>query len=162
VIAAGIDGLRAVRDDDATALCALIGGVYAEYPGCVLEIDGQDAELLSLATTIAARSGEMWVVERDGVLVACCGWVPSGPGVVQLRRLYVAVQARRQGLGGRLADLVERTARDVGAEQLELWSDTRFTDAHRLYESRGYVRGTETRDLHDASNSVEYHYLKFL
>jgi putative acetyltransferase len=162
VIAAGIEGLRAVRDDDAAALCALIGGVYAEYPGCVLEIDGQDADLLSLATVVAARGGAMWVVERNGELVACCGWVPSGPGVVQLRRLYVAEPARRQGLGGLLADEVERAARAVRAEQIELWSDTRFADAHRLYESRGYLRRPEIRELHDASNSVEYHYVKFL
>jgi hypothetical protein len=39
------------------------------------------------------------------------------------------------------------------------WSDTRFTDAHRLYERLGYIRGG-TRDLGDVSRSVEYFFEK--
>jgi putative acetyltransferase len=48
------------------------------------------------------------------------------------------------------------------ASAIELWSDTRFLDAHRLYEKRGYVRGPKTRELHDKSKSVEYYYRKAL
>lgn len=150
--------LRHVRDDDADALFALIGGIYADYPGCVLEPDGVDADLRSLASRCAAKGGEFWVVEDDGQIVACVGWSPYADGVVELKRLYVGKSARRQGLGGRLVDLVERAALGHGVTVVELWSDTRFADAHRLYESRGYVRQPDTRELHDASNSVEYHY----
>lgn len=39
---------------------------------------------------------------------------------------------------------------------------TRFTDAHRLYERLGYVRSPGTRELHDLSRSVEYHFAKAL
>jgi putative acetyltransferase len=45
---------------------------------------------------------------------------------------------------------------------VELWSDTRFEDAHRLYEGRGYRRGDELRELHDLSGSVEYYYRRSL
>jgi putative acetyltransferase len=62
------------------------------------------------------------------------------------------------GLGGLLCDRVEGTARALGRRFVELWSDTRFTKAHALYERRGYKRGAETRDLHDKSASVEYYY----
>jgi putative acetyltransferase len=57
---------------------------------------------------------------------------------------------------------VEVEARSRGVQAVELWSDTRFADAHRLYERRGYTRGPETRTLHDKSNSVEYYYRKYL
>ena len=154
--------LRHVRDADADALLALIGSIYAEYPGCVLEPDGQDADLRTLASSYAAKGGEFWVVESQGAVVACVGWSPSSDGVVELKRLYVGRPARRQGLGGRLVELVERAALGHGARVIELWSDTRFADAHRLYESRGYVRQADTRELHDASNSVEYHFRKQL
>jgi len=154
--------LRHVRDDDADALFELIGGIYAEYPGCVLEPDGQDCDLRSLASRCARAGGEFWVVESDGAIRACVGWSPYADGGVELKRLYVGKPARRQGLGGRLVELVERAALGHGATTVELWSDTRFADAHRLYESRGYVRQPETRELHDASNSVEYHYRKQL
>ena len=158
--ALAIEGLRQVRDDDGAALAALIGGVYAEYPGCVLEPAGQDADLFGLASAVADRGGQMWVIERAGALLACCGWTPHGPDVVELKRLYVAASARRQGLGSRLAMRVEVAARDYGATRVELWSDTRFTDAHRLYASVGYLRQGQLRELHDASNSVEFHFAK--
>ena len=67
---------------------------------------------------------------------------------------------RRAGLGSRLCELVETHARHRRVRFVELWTDTRFTDAHRLYERRGYVRGPETRALHDLSNSIEYYYHK--
>jgi putative acetyltransferase len=57
---------------------------------------------------------------------------------------------------------VEEEARSRGAETLELWSDTRFVDAHRLYERLGYVRGEETRELHDLSRSTELYFQKAL
>jgi putative acetyltransferase len=154
--------LRHVHDDDADALLALVGGIYAEYPGCVLEPDGQDSDLRTLASAYAAKGGEFWVIQTDTEIVACVGWAPLADGVVELKRLYVGQPARRKGLGGRLVALVEDAASRHGARVVELWSDTRFADAHRLYETLGYVRQPDTRELHDASNSVEYHYRKQL
>jgi putative acetyltransferase len=84
------------------------------------------------------------------------GGAPERPRSVELCKLYVAREARRRGLGGALCALVEEEARARGAKLVELWSDTRFKDAHRLYERRGYARGPETRELHDRSGSVEY------
>jgi hypothetical protein len=43
---------------------------------------------------------------------------------------------------------------------MELWSDTRFLDAHRLYERLGYRRTGRTRELHDLSDTVEYEFDK--
>jgi putative acetyltransferase len=40
------------------------------------------------------------------------------------------------------------------------WSDTRFTDAHRLYKRLGYQQTAEQRDLGDISNSSEYRFEK--
>jgi putative acetyltransferase len=79
---------------------------------------------------------------------------------MDLRKLYVARAARRRGLGGHLCDLAEAQARTCGAVFIELWSDTRFTDAHRLYERRGYVRGAETRALYDLSQTIEFYFRK--
>jgi putative acetyltransferase len=81
---------------------------------------------------------------------------------VLLQKLYVGRSARRQGLGSRLVARVETEAIERGATAIELWTDTRFEPAHRLYERLGYVRNGATRELHDLSNSVEYHYLKEL
>jgi len=57
---------------------------------------------------------------------------------------------------------VEREARRRDAGVVELWSDTRFTDAHRLYERLGYQHTGKTPDLHDLSNTTELRFTKEL
>ena len=42
--------IRAGRDEDAGGFIALIGAAWAEYPGCVLDVDGELPELRALAT----------------------------------------------------------------------------------------------------------------
>jgi putative acetyltransferase len=155
--------VRDARDDDDWDLIGLVAACWAEYPGCVLDVHGEEPWLRAPATAYAAKGGRLWVAEDDGRVVGSAGIVPSSePDAAALRSLYVARRARRQGLGARLVDLVEREARRRGASTLELWTDTRFTDAHRLYERLGYTRGPRTRELHDLSRTVEYYYVKSL
>ena len=156
-------GIRDARDGDAWDLVGLVAGCWSEYPGCVLDVHGEEPDLLAIATTYADKNGRFWVVEEDRRLVASVGLAPApSAGTVLLQKLYVGRSARRQGLGSRLVARVETEAIERGASAIELWSDTRFEPAHRLYERLGYVRNGATRELHDLSNSVEYHYLKEL
>lgn len=148
--------LRPANDEDSAALIALIVGCFAEYPGCVLDLPGIDAWMRAPAAAYAGTGGQLWVVEAEGALVACVGFKPSLPGRVELKSLYVGAAARRRGLGARLVAIVEDAARSGGATAVELWTDSRFADAHRLYERLGYRRGPQTRQLHDPSDTTEY------
>lgn len=153
--------LRDARDDDAEGLIDLIGGVFAEYPGCILDVDGELPELRCIATSFQRWGGRFWVVLREGRVIGCVGFTPSAasPGEgIELRKLYVDKTARKMGLGSALCDLVEGAARSLDKKFVELWSDTRFENAHALYARRGYTKGSETRDLHDKSASVEYYF----
>ena len=149
---------RDARDDDGPALLQLIGGVFDEYPGCVTDPD-EMPELRGIASYVAEGQGQFWVVEDEatGKVVACCGYTQV-PGGVELKKLYVDKSARRQGLAARLCERVEDAAREHGAGFVELWSDTRFQDAHRLYQKRGYVKTGATRELHDKSDTVEFYF----
>lgn len=153
--------LRPVDDGDSAALIELIGTCWAAYPGCVLDIDGEEPWLRAPANAYREWGGAMWVAALDGRVVGCVGLKPYGEAA-ELKSLYIAPAARRRGLGERLSGLVETQARRRGHRRLELWSDTRFADAHRLYHRLGYRRLPGRRDLHDLSNSVEYHYTKDL
>jgi predicted GNAT family N-acyltransferase len=157
-----LPGIRPVRDADGPALARLIGAVWAEYPGCVLDIDGEEPWLRAPATAYEHQGGEFWVIpepDDPGSLLACAGLRPgSSPGVVELKSLYVAAAARRRGFGAALVWRVERAARAMGATRIELWSDTRFHDAHRLYERLGYTRTGPTRSLNDRSATTEHHF----
>jgi GNAT superfamily N-acetyltransferase len=214
-----IPGLRRVRDADGPALERLIGGIWAEYPGCVLDVDREEPWLRAPASAYGDRSGPpsagsgddhghrayrgaMWVVEAPGparadgpageligcvaireiaaaaggagvlgagLAVAGCaaagaspsetvGLAPAPRPRMELKSLYVAAPARHAGLGAALAHRVEREARRRGAASVELWTDTRFTDAHRLYERLGYVATGGLRELRDLSGTVELGY----
>ena len=154
--------IRDARDSDGERLAELIEACYDEYAGCVLDIDGEVPELRAIATHHAGNGGRFWVAENDGRILGCVGVLPGPDNTFELKKLYVAKDARKMGVGKRLVSLVEAEAMSRGAKAIDLWSDTRFEDAHRLYERRGYVRGTETRDLHDKSNSTECYFRKEL
>ncbi|MEX1163145.1 MAG: GNAT family N-acetyltransferase [Nitriliruptor sp.] len=154
--AVAIPGLRRVTDADADALTALIAGAYAEYPGCVLDLPGVDDDLPTPGTTAARRGSPWWVVERDDQLIASVGAGPPTEGAVELKRLYVAPLARGRGLATGLVRLVEAHAAGLGVARVELWSDTRFFDAHRLYGALGYRRTGASRQLHDPSDTTEF------
>lgn len=179
--AAAVDCVvRPVRDADADGLAELIGAVFDEYPGCVLDLDGIDADLHAWATHLAARDGAGWVLEDDrGRLVACVGVAPtdelpaavepaagtepsSGIAAVELKRLYVHADARRRGIGRALVGRVQAWARHRDADAVVLWSDTRFADAHRLYTSLGYDQLDVRRDLHDPSDTTESAFVRWL
>lgn len=156
---------RPLRRDDSAALITLIGGVYAEYPGCVLDLPGIDDDLPRMRDAIDEAGGAFWVVERGRAVVACVGWAPrpvDGRPGGELKRLYVRADQRGSGIGRWLVRRVEEAARRDGAEVIELWSDTRFLDAHRLYTRLGYVPTGETRELHDPSDTTEYRFVRDL
>ncbi|HWH28296.1 MAG TPA: GNAT family N-acetyltransferase [Mycobacteriales bacterium] len=157
-----LDRLREVSDADSAALMALIGGCWAEYPGVELHVDAEEPWLRAPATAYARWDGRMWVAEHGGQVVACCGVKPAGVDAVELKSMYVAARARRRGLARRLEGCVLEEARRRGARRVELWSDTRFLDAHATYEALGYRRLPGARDLHDLSHSREYPFVKEL
>lgn len=154
--------IREALDSDAEGLIALIGACWAEYDGCILDVDGEVPELRRIASAFADRGGVFWVAEAQGYVVGSVGWLPLETGVVELCKLYVDASQRRRGLGRALVERVEAAARDHRASAVGLWSDTRFGDAHRLYQRMGYRRGSAVRTLDDLSRSSEYHYRKLL
>lgn len=156
-----LDGLRPVVDDDAEALQTLIRVCWDAYPGCILDIDREEPWLRAPATATAAKGALLWVVPAHGPaenpLAASVALYPSAEsGVAELKTLYVWPTERRGGLGAALVAHAETVARvQRGATRMVLWSDTRFVEAHRLYDRLGYRRGA-TRELGDLSNTVEY------
>jgi putative acetyltransferase len=154
--------VRAALDSDGGGLVALVGACFSEYEGCVLDTEHEMPHLLRVASHFAAAGGRAWVAEADGVV----GSVGCRPGSdrsgLELQMLYVAAPWRRRGIGTGFVAAVETEARRRHGAFVELWSDTRFTDAHRLYRSLGYVQLPETRELHDLSATVELHFVKSL
>jgi putative acetyltransferase len=161
--ASGGLALRYARDDDADAIIDLVSTVWSEYPGKTLVAARDLPELLTPATSYAEEDGRFWVVEANGRMIGTIALAPSEePGVVELQKLYVARDMRRNGLGSFLCYLVEREARERGSIAVDLWSDVKLLDAHRRYERLGYRRSGDIRKRDDTSKTVQYYYRKEL
>lgn len=149
--------LRPGTDADSAGVIALIGRVYAEYEGCILDVDREEPTLRAPASSYDG----FWVLEDGGRIVGCAACTVRS-GLVEMKKVYLDRDLRGRGWGRELVGAVERVARDRGIPRVELWSDTRFTTAHAVYERLGYARLPGTRELHDLSRTTEYHYGKDL
>jgi GNAT superfamily N-acetyltransferase len=155
-----LSGLRAAVDDDSWPLIALISACWAEYPGCIVDVGGEYPELRAPARHYEAAGATLWVLPEGEWIAACVGLVPRRDQPAELVKLYVARHRRGRGLGMALVAWVEQQARAGRAAGIELWSDTRFHDAHRLYQRCGFQETGARRQLHDLSETTEYQFHK--
>ncbi|MGL4439644.1 MAG: GNAT family N-acetyltransferase [Bosea sp. (in: a-proteobacteria)] len=150
--------LRPARDSDGLAVAALIAACFGEYPGCLFSRD-EFPELHAPARWALARGTRMWVIDGpDGTIAGCICATPDGQGAVELHKFYLASNLRGSGLAQNLMTKVFELASETNATMIFLWTDTRFTRAHRFYEKLGFARQPQTRLLGDISNTEEFFY----
>ena len=155
--------IRPATDADSDAVIEIVAEAYDQYEGCILLVEEEESALLTPSTAYRQDGGEFWVVENANKVVASIGITQMDQANVwYLSKLYVLSTARKAGLGQRLCAMVEDWVKERGGEQIELHTDTRFVEAHRLYERLGYQRQAQTRILNDASETEEFHYRKQL
>ncbi|HST95235.1 MAG TPA: GNAT family N-acetyltransferase [Microvirga sp.] len=155
--------VRSAADADAQDLFGLLSLCFAEYPGCFVDPHDDLPDLRAPGSSFDRRGGAFWVVDDErGRVCACVAVDFPEAGAAELHRLYVRPDQRGRGLGAALVRKVEDHAREKGATRVFFWSDTRFTNAHRLYQRLGYARVDGQRDLGDISSSVEYRFEKGL
>lgn len=136
--------IRLARTADSPAAAAVVRTVYDEF-GFTWDEDGYHADLLDVEASYAA----FFVAEQDDEIVGTAGLTEHG----SLERLYVLPSARGDGAGSALLARVIEEARRRGHRQLEIWSDKRFEDAHRLYRRHGArVVGERVHDDPDSSH----------
>jgi GNAT superfamily N-acetyltransferase len=120
---------------------ALVEQVQAEY---VVRYGGRDET--PLATDVfAAPGGAFFVGYLDGRPVATGGWrrrddvAALGSAVTaEVKRMYVAPDARGRGLARAMLAHLEATARAAGAEVMVLETGEAQPEAMALYASSGY------------------------
>jgi GNAT superfamily N-acetyltransferase len=155
--------IRPVRNDDAQDLIGLITLCFADYPGCVFDPHGDMPDIIIPEQSRLAKEGQFLVVEdAHGRVCACIGVDFPDKNTAELHRLYVRPDQRGKGLGRILTERMEVFALSRKAKNMILWTDTRFTTAHALYEKRGYRRAETSRSLGDISMSREFFFEKTL
>jgi molybdate transport system substrate-binding protein len=137
---AGFRGHRVRRalPSDLASIRAIVNGVLAEY-GITPDPDGTDSDLLDLEKSYFAAGGTFEVaVAPDGSIAGCCGVMPHGSEMCELRKMYLVKGARRAGLGGRLLQRALAFAKGRGFRRVELETASVLKDAIALYSGAGF------------------------
>ena len=121
----------------------LIEAVQQEY---VERYGGRDNTPMD-ASELAPPTGAFFVGYVDARPVMTGAWrfrgdvsrLGSTP-TAEIKRMYVAPSARRQGLARRMLTHLEVTARDAGADVMILETGTAQPEAMALYVDAGYTR----------------------
>ena len=90
--------------------------------------------------TILAAGGEVFYAVRGEAVVGTAAAIPISPGVFELGKMAVVPSEQGRGLGRRLVEHVVRHTRGIGAEVLELVTNSGLAPALALYQSTGFVR----------------------
>ena len=139
--------IRAWEPRDRTTAAEIVRSVLAEY-GIGWEPTGADRDALDVEDFYQATGGEFWVIEKEGQLVGTGGYYPvkRGKKAVEIRKMYLLADARRQGLGKFLLQTLEQAIASRGFEQIWIETASLLAEAVQLYESSGYqpAAGVET------------------
>jgi len=149
--------IRPGTRDDAAGVIALIGAVFVEYDW-IYDPPAEVPDLIDFDAHYAAPHGAFWVVVDGNRVVGSVGVDWRGAGTAELHRLYLDRGQRGRGLGEALVGLVVDWCRAESIRRLELWSDTRFEHAHRLYLRLGFRRDGERTLVGDINDTREYRF----
>jgi GNAT superfamily N-acetyltransferase len=141
--------LRAVPYDDPLAR-ELVGRVQQEY---VSRYGGPDEAVVDPAE-FRPPAGLFLVAEVDGVPAGCGAWRVHGPGVAEVKRVYVAPGFRRCGLARLLMAALEDSAAAAGSRAVVLNSGDRQPEALALYAALGYTSAPGYGQYADAPGAV--------
>jgi GNAT superfamily N-acetyltransferase len=135
----------------------VIEDVYREF-GFTWDPGGYHHDVLHPEEAYVPPEGffEVAVDGSTGEVVGTVGGTQRD-GVAELRRLYLREAARGKGVGHALLERFLSWAEAHVCERAIIWSDKRFTDAHRLYGRVGFQVMAE-RICADPDKSPEFGY----
>ena len=135
--------VRVRRADDAEVVRCL-GAYYAELDqrfdtGFDAELTPQ-AEIDDTTPPVGVFYTLQWADDGDDAPALGIGALrPEQPGVAEIKRMWVAPEARGLGGGRLLLDELEAAARRFGYTEVWLDSNSSLTEAIAMYRSAGFV-----------------------
>jgi len=113
------------------------------------------------------RQGSFWVADSDAEIIGMFGLEPSGPGAMELRRMYVDPNQRRHGIAAKMLHYAEQHCRANALSRLDLSTSEIQDDALAFYRASGYELVRE--EIAEAANNKtigggirRYHFCKDL
>jgi GNAT superfamily N-acetyltransferase len=116
----------------------LVARVQQEY---VIRYGGPDAAVVDPAEFVPPV-GSFFVASVDGVPAGCGAWRVHGPGVVEIKRVFVDAAFRRRGLAEAIMAALEDSAARAGFREAVLYTGPAQPEALALYDRLGYRPAT--------------------
>ena len=96
--------------------------------------------VMSQLWQFAPPAGRLLLVVEGEIVLGCGGLRPLGPGIAEIKRMYVLSGARGRGLGRQLLDALLAAARQADYQEVRLDTDGLMPAARRLYRAAGFQR----------------------
>jgi GNAT superfamily N-acetyltransferase len=126
--------VRRAGASDVGALAALAREAYEIYVPRI----GRPPAPMNADYAEAVRSGLTWAAVRDGVIVGLLVVVVR-PDHLLLENVAVLPSAQGSGVGARLLAFAEEQARELGREEIRLYTNEAMTENLAYYPKHGYV-----------------------
>ena len=124
---------------DYRAFLMTLGGTDAELIEMFYPEDAYEALLDGITDTHAAPGGSLRLAVKEGAGLACGMYHTLRPGAAEIKRVYVAPEARGTGLGRAMIATLLEDSRAAGFETVFLDTSKRLTVAAALYTSMGFA-----------------------
>jgi ribosomal protein S18 acetylase RimI-like enzyme len=115
-------------------LAAYFAELDSRFPGGFDRLAGGAAAV----EDFASPEGCLMLVRLDGRAVGCGALRTFEPAAGEIKRMWIAPQARGLGAGRKLLEALERRARELGMRRVCLDTNASLREALRLYRSAGY------------------------
>lgn len=132
----------------------VVEAVFREH-GFTWEPEGYHLDVIRPEEGYPPPDAFFAVAVEGGRVVGTIGGSREG-GLAELKRMYVLSGARGRGVGRALGERFLSWAREARCAKAVLWSDKRFTAAHRLYERLGFRVTGERICEPDPDKSAEW------
>jgi putative acetyltransferase len=124
------DLLSAVAQLLILALNAELESRYPEEGATFFRLDPEE---------VSEGRGGFFVAYLGEEAVGCGAVRRTEPGVAEIKRMYVAPQARGRGVGRQMVQKLESVARQLGITRLVLETGPRQPEAIAVYKTSGFV-----------------------
>ena len=131
------EDFKAVRDLFKNGLMDFAGENEPEFSRYVQQ--SLDDDLLDIpGQYLDSQGNHFWVAEAEGRIVGMVGLQGIGEEEAELRRMSVAADFRRQGIGVGLLEAAQAFCRERGYRRLRLTTVSQLTAAIAMYRKFGF------------------------
>jgi len=101
-------------------------------------------DLLDIKKNFFDKNQPFWIAldEFDRV-IGCIGTRVDEEGKLFLSRLYVKFDFKRHGIGSKLLEIAEKSAKDRGYKEIHVHLGKEYLESHIFYPKHGYVEYKE-------------------